>query len=99
MPDEDILHGIVKGMPQMELARDVGRRDHDGERLFFGVDNALEIPAVQPHLINILFNFFRGSYTFGNSFITVNLPSAVALFCTYFLRFAENQKSRPKVLL
>ncbi len=50
---QDILQRVVAGMPYMKLSRNVGRRNNDGERFLFGIPHALEIIAVDPHLVDL----------------------------------------------
>ena len=50
-----ILHGLVEGVPHVQLPGDVGRRHHDGERLLVGVDMSLEISALHPEVVDPLF--------------------------------------------
>src|SRR4029079_5091587 len=42
---ENILNGVVEGMPHMERARHIGWRDYDRERLGLGSPPRLEICA------------------------------------------------------
>ena len=56
---EDILQSGVKSMTHVELTCYIGGRHDDGKRLFVGVDNALEVTAGLPHIINSLFDRTR----------------------------------------
>ena len=49
--DQNVLHGIVKGMSHMKLPRDIRGRDYDGERCFRPVHLGVEIFFVQPFLV------------------------------------------------
>ena len=51
--DQDVLQGVVQGVPQVQRTGDVGRRDHDRERrpaaIGFGLEESLRLPpGVQP---------------------------------------------------
>jgi len=47
--DQDILKGVVQGMPEMQSAGNIGRGDDDGERLSFRVGGGVKISALFPH--------------------------------------------------
>ena len=49
--DQDVLQGVVKGVAHVELAGDVGGRQHDGIGLFVFVHLGVEEAAVQPELV------------------------------------------------
>ena len=56
---QDVLQRRVKRMTHVELPRDIGRRHDDGERLFIGVDLALEIATFHPKIIYFFLDRFR----------------------------------------
>ncbi len=51
LADEDILHGFIEGMPHMQYAGNVGRRDHYGKcraAIRFTVEILLCFPVLRP---------------------------------------------------
>ena len=56
--DEHVLDGLVKGVAQVQLARDVRGRDDDGEGLLFRVALGVEVVALEPHVVDLLFDLF-----------------------------------------
>ena len=57
--DNDILQRFVQGVAHMELSGDVRGRDHDGERLPVGVNDAPEVSALLPVIVYLFLNFAR----------------------------------------
>ena len=61
--DQDILHGVIQRMSHMKLSGNIWRRHHNRERLLAVSASALcigvEIFAVQPFLIQAIFNIRR----------------------------------------
>ena len=61
--DQDILHGVIQRMSHMKLSGNIWRRHHNRERLLAVSASALcigvEIFAVQPFLIQAIFNICR----------------------------------------
>ena len=55
---EDVLQGRVNGVAEMQLARDVGGRHHDAERLLLRVDLGAEIISVHPEVIDLFLDLF-----------------------------------------
>ena len=53
--DQNVLHGIVKGMAHVQLPCDIGRRNHDGERGFTVIHLRVEIFLLHPFLIQSVF--------------------------------------------
>ena len=55
---DGVLQGVVEGVAHMELARDVGGRDHDGEgrlvRVRFSVEVAVLLPLLIPFVLHDL---------------------------------------------
>jgi len=49
--NQDILHGVVQGVADMEHACDVGRRDDDGKRRFPLLHHCLEVFLLKPFFI------------------------------------------------
>ncbi len=56
VPDQNILHRIVKRMPHMKLPRDIRRRHHNRKRFFAFVRFRAEIAVFFPLLIESFFN-------------------------------------------
>src|SRR5699024_11120031 len=56
VPYEHVLDGLVEGMAEVELARDIRGRDNDGEGLLFRVALGVEVVAPQPHVVDLLFD-------------------------------------------
>ena len=57
--DQDVLDGIVERVPHVQRARDIGRRDHDGEGIGLGAAARLEETAGFPFGIKPGFHFGR----------------------------------------
>ena len=57
--DQDILQGIVKRVSHVQLARDVGRRDHDGIGLLIGVFVRAEVSLLLPAAVEFFLYVFR----------------------------------------
>ena len=55
---QDVLQRRVEGVAHVELARDVGGRHDDGERLLVGVDLPLEVSALHPQVIDLALDLF-----------------------------------------
>ena len=53
-PAQDVLKGVVEGVPHVERPRDVRGRDHNGKGLFGGVGLRIEQPLLQPERIPLL---------------------------------------------
>ena len=58
VPYEHVLDGLVEGVAEVELARDIRGRDNDGEGLLFRVALGVEVVAPQPHVVDLLFDLF-----------------------------------------
>ena len=56
VPDEDILQSGIESVSHVKLSRYVGWRHYYRERLLFGIDNTLEVPALLPHIVDLLFH-------------------------------------------
>ena len=56
--DEHVLDGLIKGVAQMELAGYVRGRDDDGEGLLLGVALSVEVVALKPHVVDLVFDLF-----------------------------------------
>ena len=56
---DDVLYRLVERMPHMQLPRYVGRRHHDGERLFLLVYLCGEIALALPLLVQSAFEILR----------------------------------------
>ena len=57
---DDVLNGVVEGVPHMERSRHIGRRDNNRERLRLGTTSGFEISALLPLGIEAGFNFGWG---------------------------------------
>ena len=57
--DQDILHGLVKGMAHMKLPGNIGRRHYYCKRFFFGVYFCVEVAVVHPFFVQAFFQAFR----------------------------------------
>ena len=56
--DSDVVPALenIGGVAQVELAGDVGGRDDDGEGLLLGIALGVEVVAVEPHVVDLLFD-------------------------------------------
>ena len=54
--DQDVLPGLVHGMTHVQLASHVRRRHHDGVGLFALIRLGVEVAAIQPEGINVVFH-------------------------------------------
>ncbi len=51
---ENVLQRCVKGVPHVQLPRDIRGRHHDGEGLLLRIDLALEPAALHPEIVDLL---------------------------------------------
>ena len=57
--DQDILQGLVEGVAHVQLPCNIGRRNHDRERLLVRLHVSVERSGLLPFLIPFLFNTAR----------------------------------------
>ena len=79
IPDQNILHGIVQGMPHMKLPGDVWRRHHDGEGLLAPVHLRVKIFVVLPFLVKSVLDSLRivGLCQFSAHFLLLSVLSSL----------------------
>src|SRR5690606_3764004 len=56
--DQDVLQGVVQSMADVQVPRNIGRRNHDGEgrlgRIFSGLEKASFHPVIVPFFFRLL---------------------------------------------
>ena len=79
--DERILKSLIERMTHMKLPRYIGRRDNDGEGLFFLVSRGCEISALAPALIERTFKR-RGIVCFVKFLCHIRIPCPFLFLCS-----------------
>ena len=103
---QDVLQRRVKRMTHVELPRDIGRRHDDGERLFIGINRALEVTALHPKIIYFFLDRFRVigfrqffHFFYSNPFVIVSpveLTQRIGGYCRFLGQYAPHYRLRFK---